>query len=196
MKVAIYVRVSTQDQSTEMQRLELYEFVSARGWTIFKVYEDHGVSGSKSSRPALNQMMADAKARKFKAVLVWKFDRFARSTKHLVTALDELTEYDVQFVSLKESVDTTTSSGKAFFGMISVMAQFERDMIRERVVAGLRNAKAKGKKLGPKVRLDPERIRKMYFQEDRSMAQIAKELKCSVGAVHKAIAVGSGKYVL
>jgi DNA invertase Pin-like site-specific DNA recombinase len=187
MKVALYVRVSTNDQSTEMQKRELAEFIAARGWEVVHTYEDAGHSGAKASRPSLNQMMDDARKRKFKAVVVWKFDRFARSLKHLVTALEEFNELGIDFVSYKENADTTTSMGKAMFGMIGVMAQFERDMIRERVMAGLKNAKAKGKKLGPKITvndLTKARIRDMRAQHNMSMAKIAAELDVSVGTVH------------
>lgn len=183
MKVAIYVRVSTQDQSTQMQLNDLMEFIKAKNWEVHKVYEDAGISGSKQSRPALNEMMADAHKNKFKAVIVWKFDRFARSLKHLVTALDELTEYGVEFISYKESIDTTTTMGKAMFGMIGVMAQVERDMIRERVVAGLKNAKAKGKRLGRKSSIDRNRV--IELSRTMKVGEIAKELKCSHTAVGK-----------
>lgn len=181
MKVALYVRVSTNDQSTDMQKRELAEFIAARGWEVVHTYEDAGHSGAKASRPSLNKMMDDARKRKFKAVVVWKFDRFARSLKHLVTALEEFNELGIDFVSYKENADTTTSMGKAMFGMIGVMAQFERDMIRERVVSGLKNAKAKGVKLGRKQKLNREEVLKMA--KVSSISEIAAHFKVSYSAV-------------
>lgn len=181
MKVALYVRVSTNDQSTDMQKRELAEFIAARGWEVVHTYEDAGHSGAKASRPSLNQMMDDARKRKFKAVVVWKFDRFARSLKHLVTALEEFNELGIDFVSYKENADTTTSMGKAMFGMIGVMAQFERDMIRERVVSGLKNAKAKGVKLGRKQKLDRAKVLEM--SKKSSITEIAAHFKVSYSAV-------------
>lgn len=186
MKIAIYVRVSTSDQSTEMQLRDLNEFIKNRGWEIHQVYEDIGISGTKASRPALNRLMNDARSRKFKAVVVWKFDRFARSLKHLITALEEFSELGVDFVSYKENLDTTTSMGKAMFGMIGVMAQLERDIIRDRVIAGLKNAKAKGKRLGPKIKVNGPKVLALRAK-GLSMAKIAREMDISVGSVHLAL---------
>lgn len=178
MKVAIYVRVSTNDQSTEMQLNDLHEYVKARGLEIYKIYEDAGISGTKESRPSLNKLMDDARKRKFKAVLVWKFDRFARSLKHLVTALDDLTECGIEFISYKENIDTTTTMGRAMFGMIGVMAQIEREMIRDRVVAGLKNAKAKGRLLGRRRSVNYEKV-KMLASEGLPVGKIAAQLGVS-----------------
>lgn len=189
MKVAIYVRVSTSDQNTGMQLNDLHEYTKARGWEVFKVYEDAGISGAKSSRPALNQMMDDARRRKFKTVLVWKFDRFARSLKHLVTALEEFNELGVGFVSYKENLDTKSSMGRAMFGMIGVMAQLERDLIQERVASGMKAAKAKGVKLGRKVTVNDvtkSRIRDMR-NEGASIHTIAKQLDIGVGSVQRVL---------
>jgi DNA invertase Pin-like site-specific DNA recombinase len=131
-----------------MQLAELREFASRRGWEITSEYVDEGVSGSKESRPALNRLMADAHRRRFDAVLVWKIDRFGRSLKHLVNALADLDAYGVAFISLRDNLDLTTPTGRLMFQVVGAMAEFERALIQERVRAGLKNAKAKGQRLG------------------------------------------------
>src|SRR5664280_2116948 len=162
-RVAIYARVSTlHGQNPEMQLSELREYASRRGWTITSEYVDQGVSGSKESRPQLNCLMADAHRRKFDAVLVWKIDRFGRSLKHLVNALEDLGAYGVAFVSLRDNLDLSTPSGRLMFQIIGAMAEFERSLIQERVRAGLRNARAKGKRLGrPAAALDLDMLSKL-----------------------------------
>ncbi len=147
-RVAIYARVSTSDQSTESQLLDLRRYVRERGWDLFKEYTDNGVSGTKDSRPALNELMDAAKKRRFDTVLVWRFDRFARSTKHLILALEEFRGLGIDFVSYQENIDTSSPLGSAIFTIISAVAQLERDIIAERVKAGLRRAKENGKTLG------------------------------------------------
>ena len=145
-----------------------------RGWELFNEYTDHGVSGTKDSRPALNELMNDAKKRRFDTVLVWRFDRFARSTKHLILALEEFRGLGIDFVSYQENIDTSSPLGSAIFTIISAVAQLERDIIAERVKAGLRRAKENGKKLGrPKVSVDPDKIRKLRSQ-GLSLRAVAK----------------------
>ncbi len=139
-RVALYARVSTTDQSTDSQLLDLRRYVRERGWNIFKEYVDEGISGTKDSRPALNELMNDAKKRRFDVVLVWRFDRFARSTKHLILALEEFKNLGIYFVSYQENIDTSSPFGSAIFTIISAMAQLERDIIAERVKAGLKGA--------------------------------------------------------
>ena len=146
--IAIYARVSTTDQSTDSQLLDLRRYAADRGWGIYREYTDNGISGTKDSRPALNALMADAKKRKFALVLVWRFDRFARSTKHLILALDEFRNLGVDFVSYQENIDTGSPLGAAIFTIISAVAQLERDIIVERVKMGLRRARENGKRLG------------------------------------------------
>jgi DNA invertase Pin-like site-specific DNA recombinase len=142
-----------------MQLRELREYASRRGWVVENEYVDQGISGSKESRPALNSLMADAHRRKFDAALVWKIDRFGRSLKHLVNSLAELGAVGVAFVSFRDSLDLSTPSGRLMFQIIGAMAEFERALIQERVRAGLRNARAKGKRLGrPRVIVDAARI--------------------------------------
>jgi DNA invertase Pin-like site-specific DNA recombinase len=149
MRAAIYTRVSTNvGQSPEMQSRELRQFCKARGWQIVDEYTDKGISGAKDSRPELNRLMADAHKRKFDAVVVWKFDRFARSVSHLLRALENFQALGIAFVSLSESLDTSTPAGKMVFTVLGAVAELERSLIGERVRAGLRNARAKGIRLG------------------------------------------------
>jgi len=182
-RIAIYARVSTTDQSTESQLLDLRRYTRERGWTIFKEYCDNGISGTKDSRPALNELMNSAKKRKFDVVLVWRFDRFARSTKHLILALEEFKNLGIDFVSYQENIDTSSPLGSAIFTIISAVAQLERDIIAERVKAGLRRAKENGKKLGrPPKKVDEYEIRRLR-SEGRSLRQIATELNVSKNTV-------------
>jgi len=173
-RVALYARVSTTEQSTDSQLLDLRRFVSERGWDIFKEYVDEGISGTKDSRPALNELMDDAKKRRFDVVLVWRFDRFARSTKHLILALEEFKNLGIDFVSFQENIDTSSPLGSAIFTIISAVAQLERDIIAERVKAGLRRARKNGKKLGrPKVKVDRDQVKALHSQgySTRAIAQ-------------------------
>ncbi len=144
-----------------MQTRELEEYCQRRNWGIAGTYVDRGVSGAKDSRPALNRLMADACQRRFDAVLVWKFDRFARSVSHLLRALEIFHSLDIEFVSLSEQVDTSTPTGKMVFTVLGTVAELERSLIVERVKAGMRNARAKGKHIGrpPRTFLSPEDAR-------------------------------------
>ncbi|MGH9684403.1 MAG: recombinase family protein [Candidatus Acidiferrales bacterium] len=150
MKVAVYARVSSSNggQSPQMQLRELREYAKRRGWKIFAEYIDKGVSGAKDRRPELDKLMADAHKRKFDVIAVWKFDRFARSVSHLLRALDTFRALGIEFVSLSESLDTATPAGRMVFTVLGAVAELERSLIGERVKAGLRNAKAKGVRLG------------------------------------------------
>lgn len=160
MKVAVYARVSTNNgQDPEMQLRELREYCLNRKWEISGEYIDAGVSGAKESRPELNRLIGNARKRRFDAVVVWKFDRFARSVSHLLRALEEFRSLGIEFVSLSEQVDTSTPTGKMVFTVLGAVAELERCLIAERVRAGLRNARAKGKRLGrPRKALDPHQI--------------------------------------
>ena len=180
-RVAIYARVSTTDQSTEAQLLDLRRYVSERGWSMFKEYCDNGISGTTDSRPALNGLMNDARKRRFDVVLVWRFDRFARSTRHLINALEEFKNLGIDFVSFQENIDTSSPLGSAIFTIISAVAQLERDIIAERVKAGLRRAKKNGKKLGrPRVAVDANRIAHLRAQ-GLSWAKISEQLGIGKG---------------
>jgi DNA invertase Pin-like site-specific DNA recombinase len=145
MKIAIYARVSTRDQSCELQIRDLRAYCQARGFDLVREYMEVGQSGAKDSRPELNKLMDEARKRQFDAIVVWRFDRFARSTKHLLLALDEFRSLDIQLISYHENVDTSTSLGQALFTIVSAVAQLEHDIIRERVNAGIQNARANGK---------------------------------------------------
>lgn len=186
-RVALYARVSTlAGQSPEMQLLELREYAARRGWQVIEEYVDYGVSGATESRPALNRLMADAKRRRFDVISVWKLDRFGRSVRHLVTALADLEAVGVAFVSLKDNLDLTTPSGRLLFQIIAAMAEFERELIRERVIAGLRNAKNKGRKLGrPRVKVDIGQVARLR-DSGASWRTISRQTGISVGALHKA----------
>ena len=188
-RVALYARVSTLNgQDPEMQLSELREYAARRGWTITSEYVDQGVSGSKESRPELNQLMADAHRRKFDAVLVWKVDRFGRSLKHLVNALADLCAYGVAFVSFRDNLDLSTPSGRLMFQIIGAMAEFERSLIQERVRAGLRNARAKGKKFGrPRVQVDGVRVAALR-RDGLSWSQVCRTLKVSKGSAQRSVA--------
>ena len=135
-------------QDPAMQIRELREYCDLRGWRIYNEYIDRGVSGAKDSRPQLNRLMEDAHRRRFDIVAVWDFSRFARSTSHLLRALETFSILKVGFVSLREQIDTSTPTGKMVFTVLGAVAELERSLIAERVRAGLRNAKAKGKRLG------------------------------------------------
>jgi DNA invertase Pin-like site-specific DNA recombinase len=189
-RVAIYARVSTinHGQDVSMQTRELRQFAEARCWTVAGEYVDAGVSGAKDSRPELNRLMADAHKRRFDVVCVWRFDRFARSVSHLLHALENFKALGIDFVSFSEQMDTSTPAGKMVFTVLGAVAELERSLIVERVRAGLRNARAKGKKLGrPQLNLDRAKIARLRA-EGRSLREIAAELGCSHARVHKSLA--------
>lgn len=160
MRAAVYARVSTNDgrQTCDNQLLELRRYIEARGWEAVE-YVDSGVSGSRESRPALDKMLTDAKRRKFDVVVCWRLDRLGRSLKHLITLLEDLQALGVAFVSLAEGIDATTPAGKLQMHILGAIAEFERERIRERVMAGLRRAKAQGRRLGrPKAVVPVDRV--------------------------------------
>src|SRR6267154_2328131 len=183
MRIGIYARVSTKDQSCELQLRDLRTYCAARGFDLVREYVDVGQSGAKDSRPELNILMGDARKRRFDAIVVWRFDRFARSTKHLLLALEEFRSLGIQFISYQENIDTSSPLGQALFTIVSAVAQLERDLIRERVSAGIRNAQANGRKLGrPKRAIDRERILELKVQ-GQSLRQIAAKLGVGYGTV-------------
>ena len=146
--VAIYARVSTDRQTTDSQLNELRDFVRRAKWKVYREYIDNGYSGKNTQRPAYTEMLSDARYRRFDLLLVWKLDRLSRSLKDLITTLDELGHLGIDFVSYDNQLDTSSPSGKLVFSIIGAVAEFERDIIGERVRAGLANARLKGKKLG------------------------------------------------
>ena len=185
-RVALYARVSTStgQQDPEMQLGELREYAKHRELIINGEYVDR-MTGSKDSRPALNRLMADANQRKFDAVLVWKLDRFGRSLRHLVNALAELEARGLTFISLRDNLDLSTPSGRLMFQIIGAMAEFERSLIQERVKAGLRNAKAKGRRLGrPRAVIDETEVRALR-DAGASWRAIAEKLGVGLGTAHR-----------
>lgn len=187
IRTALYARISTSNngQSPEMQLRELREYCERRGWTVAGEYVDTGISGAKDRRPELGRLMADAHRRRFDVVAVWKFDRFARSVSHLLRALDTFRVLGIEFVSLSESLDTATPAGRMVFTVLGAVAELERSLIAERVRAGLRNARAKGKRLGrPRVAVDHARIARFRAQ-GLSWAKIAGELGVGEGTVYR-----------
>ena len=196
-RVAIYARVSTTNhgQDVTLQTRELQQFAEARGWRLVDSYLDLGISGSKDKRPELDRLMADAHRRKFDVVIVWKCDRFARSVSHLLRALETFNALGISFVSLSEQMDTTTPTGKMVFTVLGAVAELERSLIAERVRAGLRNARAKGKTLGrPRVAVDAAGIGRLRSQ-GRSIREIAEELGYSRSLVHKTLANSESRCV-
>jgi DNA invertase Pin-like site-specific DNA recombinase len=188
MKVAIYARVSTANngQDPAMQTRELREYIERRGWQFAGEYVDIGISGAKDKRPQLDRLMADAHRRKFDVVIVWKFDRFARSVSHLLRALETFNALGIGFVSLSESLDTSTPAGRMVFTVLGAVAELERSLIAERVRAGLRNARAKGKHLGrPRAVVDRSKIATLR-NEGLSWAKIADQLGVGEGTVYRA----------
>ena len=193
-RAALYARVSTSNngQDPTVQTRELKEYCERRGWTLVGEFVDVGVSGSKDSRPELNRLMLDAKQRKLDVVLVWKLDRWGRSLRHLVNSLAELEALGIAFISLKDNLDLTTPSGRLMFQIIGAMAEFERSLIQERVRAGLRNARAKGKRLGrPRVTLDHAEIARLR-RAGASWRAIGRELGLPEATVRRAFQ-GSGE---
>ncbi len=187
-RVALYGRVSTTTgQDPQMQLRELREYADRRGWQVASEYVDRGVSGTKDSRPELNRLMTDAHRRRFEIIAVWKFDRFARSVSHLLRALETFKALGIEFVSLSEQVDTSTPTGKMVFTVLGAVAELERSLIAERVKAGLRNARAKGKRLGrPRVIVDARRIAALRAQ-GRSWRKITVETGISKGTAQRAL---------
>lgn len=186
-RVAIYARVSTltHGQDVSLQTRELEQFAQARGWRLVDSYLDLGISGSKDKRPQLDRLMADAHKRRFDIVIVWRFDRFARSVSHLLRALETFNALGISFVSLSEQMDTTTPAGKMVFTVLGAVAELERSLIVERVRAGLRNARAKGQTLGrPRVALDAATIARLRSQ-GLAWRAIASQLGVGVATIYR-----------
>lgn len=187
MKVALYARVSTEGQDTEVQLSALRSHAQNRGWEIVEEFVDRGFSGAKERRPALDRLMKEAWVGKFQAVLVWRFDRFARSVKHLISALESFRNLKIGFISLQEQFDTSSPIGQAMFTIIGAMAQLERDIIRERVKAGLTRARERGIRLGRPVKeAEPNEVVALK-KEGLSLQEIARRLGCSRSTVRRRI---------
>ncbi len=184
--VAIYARVSTVDQNCEMQLQDLRRYASERFGQSYE-YVDTGVSGAQRHRPQLDALMRDAHKKRFDVVLVWKFDRFARSLKHLIDSLAEFRALGIDFVSYTEGVDTTTPSGQLMFHLLGAFAQFERDLIAERVRAGIAHARAMGKRIGrPRVEIDVSAVEALR-KAGLSLRQIARRLGIPLSRVRRAL---------
>ena len=175
-RAAIYARVSTLDQEPENQLTELRHYIAARGWTAVE-YVDHGVSGAKERRPALDRLIRDSRRRRVDVLVYWRLDRLGRNLKHLITLLDELAVLGVAFVSLAEGVDATTPAGKLQMHLLGAIAEFERARISERVVAGLARARRQGKTLGRPVAQVPED--RLATVEGLSLSESARRLGVS-----------------
>jgi len=184
-RVALYVRVSKHDQTTENQLPELQQFCASRGWEIVATFDDTGVSGAKKNRTELDKCMAFVRARRCDCLLVWRFDRFARSLSHLVLTLEELRELGVDFASVRNQCDTTTSQGRLLFGINALFAEYERDVIRERILAGHARVRALGKHIGrpglPSEQI--EEIQRMRGTPHRTIAAIVGVSKSVVSKV-------------
>jgi DNA invertase Pin-like site-specific DNA recombinase len=194
MRVAIYARVSTANngQDPAMQTRELHEYAERRGWAVVGEYVDIGISGTKEKRPELDRLMQDAHRRRFDAIVVWKFDRFARSVSHLLRALETFKAQGIEFISFSEQLDTSTPAGKLVFTVLGAVAELERSLIVERVRAGMRNARAKGKQIGrpPLTHLDQDMRRSMYEihkSGGASLRQLAVRFSTSVASVQRSI---------
>ena len=187
MRVALYARVSTKEQDPETQLEELRRYCQARTLDVQGEYVDLAVSGRKEGRPALDRLMRDARARKIDAVLVAAFDRFGRSLAHLVGALAEFQHLGIGFISLREQLDLTSPTGRVMFAVIGAMAEFEREIIRERVEAGLRRAKYRGKRLGRPPRVFHRASVVQRRAEGLSIRQIAKALHVSARTVQRVL---------
>lgn len=185
MRAAVYARVSTLDQEPENQLVEIRRYIAARGWTQTGAdYTDRGVSGAKDRRPALDQLVKDARRRRFDVLVVWRLDRLGRNLKHLVVLLEELQALGIAFVSLAEGIDATTPAGKLQMHILAAIAEFERARIAERVKAGLARVRAAGKRLGrPRRRL---RTDDLVRTSDMSVREAAAALKVSRSVLHRA----------
>jgi DNA invertase Pin-like site-specific DNA recombinase len=195
-RVAIYLRVSTLDQTTANQERELREVASRMGCDIVKVYRDHGVSGAKGrdERPQFDRLCRDATKRQFDAIMAWSVDRLGRSLQDLVKFLSEIHSLKIDLYLHQQGLDTTTPAGKAMFQMMGVFAEFERAMIQERVRAGLARAKAEGKRLGrPRVgEATEDAIRRALQRKDRpGILKVAKELGIGTSTVQRIAAEGA-----
>ena len=166
MKAALYLRVSTSEQTTLNQELELKKYCELQGFEVYKIYKDEGVSGAKTSRPQLDEMLYDMRQKLFDCLVVWKFDRLGRSTAHLLQVLEELKNKDVRLIATSQNIDTSTPMGKFFFTILSGFAEMEREMIRERIKLGLKRRRKEGKLMGrPAGSKDKKRrVKSGYYQ--------------------------------
>ena len=189
-RAALYTRVSTDEQNTEAQERALREYVQRRGWKVQKIYRDQGLSGTNAKRPALNELLRDCRRGSVDVVVVWKFDRFARSLNALISGLELCRSLGIDFVSVTEAVDTSLPAGELVFQMIGAVAQFERSLIAERVKSGLANARANGKVLGrpPLRKLTREeaaKLRRLRRRQNTPFRDLARKFGVSVWTAHR-----------
>jgi len=188
MNIAIYVRVSTQQQTTENQLLELYEVCERNDWTVVEEYNET-VSGTKgqSDREELKRMMIDASRKKFCKVAVWSVDRIGRDMKHLVSVLSQMKDLNVDLYSYKQGIDTSTTMGSSFFYMVGIFAELENNMRRERQIIGIKRALKDGVKFGRKDVVDEDKEYQIWQlrTKGKSIRAIAKEVGISVGRTHQ-----------
>jgi DNA invertase Pin-like site-specific DNA recombinase len=187
-RVAAYVRVSGGGQSTKAQEAELKQYIANRGWSLTRIYDDQ-ISGVKSARPALNELLADARKRKFDCVLVWRIDRLGRSVSHLLQVLETFRAVGVEFISLSEAIDTSTPTGMMVFTVLAAVASLERSILVERVKSGLEHAKRRGVRLGrPAIKnLDAEEVAKIRAERKKgsTLRAIARAHGTSIWSVHQ-----------
>lgn len=190
IRAALYARISTLNhgQDCEVQLRELRQYCQRRGFEIAEEFVDKGVSGLRERRPALDRLMISCRKRLVDAVVVYRYDRFARSLRQLVNSLEEFRALNIEFISLHEGVDTSTPNGRLVFGIFASIAEFERELIRDRVRSGLAAAKAKGKRIGrPKLAVDASKVASLR-QQGRSWAEITLETGISKGTAQRAVA--------
>jgi DNA invertase Pin-like site-specific DNA recombinase len=188
MRIGLYARVSTMhNQNPEMQLAELREHATRRGWEVVSEYIDRGITGARERRPELDRLWVDCRKRKVDAVLVYRYDRFARSLRQLVNALEEFRALGIDFISLHEGVDTSTPNGRLVFGIFASIAEFERELIRGRVISGLAAAVARGVRLGrPKRTVDAAEIARLRAS-GASWREVAERMGIGVGTAVRAL---------
>lgn len=185
--VALYARTSTHEQNPGMQIEELRRVARLRGWEVVGEYVDAGHSGAKDRRPELDRLMCDVHRGKVDMVVVWKFDRFARSVRHLVTALEDFRARSVDFLSTTDGIDTSTPVGRFTFHVVGAVAELERELIRERTRAGIASARRRGIRVGrPQAKVDLARARKL-LADGKSLRQVARALEIGASTLHRAI---------
>lgn len=186
-KVAIYVRVSTESQTVENQEREILAHCQRQGWTVYKVYRDEGYSGAVAVRPALTEMLTDARLGRFNLLAVWKIDRLARSISHLLEVLTELKGLGIGFVSLTEAINTETAQGRMLCSFLAAIAEFERELVVERVKSGMARASAAGVRIGrPRAGFDVNEAIRLK-QDGQSWSQVSKAVGASSATVRRIV---------
>lgn len=187
-RAVVYARVSTLDQNCDTQLLDLRQLAEQRGLTILEEFVDHGISGARAKRPGLDRLLGDARRGKFDVLVVWSFDRMARSVRHLIELLDELTKLNIEFISFREAIDTAGPLGRALIVIIGAIAELERNLIIERVRAGMRRARLEGRHIGRKpLELDREAIVRDR-ERGRSLSELARTYRTSRATIRRVLA--------